>query len=252
METAASGDQLLEAAVVLIAARAAGANAQEYAAQADLLAERGWHGRATALTILGLEESVKAWVLSVAAAGLIPRTRKTLIKILSFHPNKQTFAPLLELAVDVVQRMGDPAETQSFPTSAPTVEEVRANKDLVPAIRELVAQMIRALDLELANGTDVRGMIESRVQSAQEREVDAVKQRGLYVDLSNGSELSTPSEIDEGMYRLWRDRLRLVCAFSDTLADSLNEAQLAGSAELLRAVCADPVVAALIKRAPSS
>ena len=181
-------------------ARAATVNARDYELQAKLLCDHGWHGRATSLAILGLEEAGKAIYLFLIAIGAVPVKNNWEEMIFRKHAPKQV--------IGLAPTIGE--ELLSWTGVFAVFEEVRDQltdvkiADVDESMGEEIQSRARTLGLSIIARAEkergfVHAMVERLVRSlkvVQDRSLDELKQRGLYVGPDVDGGVSAPQSID--------------------------------------------------------
>ncbi|MCC7014874.1 MAG: AbiV family abortive infection protein [Planctomycetes bacterium] len=208
-------------------------NAREFLEQAELMATRGWHGRAMAMAILGQEEVGKAFWQSQIAFGFLPADGQLLQAIRRKHWSKQLIAIALESLTGVVERLS------SHPDAARIEADLKRDLKAAPGAAEeshrlaiVVGQMRHLKPLlepfcrEMATAWSA---LDAQLELIRDGTADAEKQRGLYVDIDESTtKVRTPSDVTPDETAREIRRLQEILASSgDTVPAAESQEQLA-------------------------
>ncbi|MDF2117652.1 AbiV family abortive infection protein [Roseiarcaceae bacterium H3SJ34-1] len=182
------------------------ANCKRLIADSALLLEQGSHGSSIALAILAFEEAGKGLREELDLA----KTKRTP----SWHQFRQIIAGFM-LQLAVLQKYGIKpvqlpeqiqAELRARHEGTKTLSEV-FNRPLSDELRQAVAKASRPAIQHLSGDQAAIAQLELHyirtiLESACKGEVEQARQRGMYVDVSNGVVTSDPAEI--GLHEIHR------------------------------------------------
>lgn len=184
-------------------------NASDLLSEAELLAREGRMARATALTILGGEEYIKAFVWRMVQAGLasfdIDPARagapmRVCKHLMSDHELRHK---LISICLWGLEVLPVPPFSKTFPVKYDPEEIQQAlNKGIPPEVQALIPEKIQAGELERF-GAEVMGnrdLVEKAIAlRSRFGQWNSLKNRALYVDLIRGAPV-LPSSVGGAEY----------------------------------------------------
>lgn len=218
-------------------------NAQEYADQADLLAERGWHGRSLSLAILGQEEVGKATYFTLLAVGRLKYKPKAIGEMFRGHTAKQRMSQVYVAFESLAE---NPAIADFFRDAVgPVLRELPddLSAESEERLQLLFHQLKARLDSYTAARPEIAGAFRDELPKIMEKawivSLDPLKCMGLYVDHEEATGLiRSPAMLTEAQAVVHRMELRRkLSAYRDSMPLIPNEATL----ELLRKVSGAPL-----------
>jgi AbiV family abortive infection protein len=166
--------------------QAAVLNAKDYSAQAELLAERSWYGRAQALAVLGQEEVGKAMYFTLLSLGGLRYKPKAIQQMFGDHTAKQRMS---HMWLGMSELLGD-TSLQAFVKEAlgplisnlPDSLTVEAEERLRTSLAELPTRLDAIAEATPSLATSFEKIKAAAVEALQAQTLDPDKWAGLYVD----------------------------------------------------------------------
>lgn len=193
-----------------LVSQAAYRNACEYLEQSDVLADRGWYGRATALAVLGQEEIGKATYFKLLGLGLLKYKPKAINEMFGKHLPKQRMSQILVVIEGAAKSEVLVAFLRdclglllrSLPAEATEQELRQVLDDLRPRLDAYCA-------IHPEIGAEFRRMIMPAAEDAWGVSLDNLKLRGLYVDFDKAhGRVRDPTEMTAAECWKQRDALK--------------------------------------------
>jgi AbiV family abortive infection protein len=193
--------------------QAAFRNAQEYADQADLLAERGWHGRSLSLAILGQEELGKATYFTLLAVGRLKYKPRAILEMFRVHTAKQRMSQVYA----AFESLAENSAIMEFFRDAvePVVREIPddLSAESEERLQLLFRQLRTRLDSYAAARPEIADAFREELPKALERawiaSLDPEKCMGLYVDYEEtAGVIRSPAMLTESQAAVRRLELR--------------------------------------------